>query len=79
MMLCKLAAAAVIDVDASNAVTVEGGGAILALKSTRGGCFNFRGGVLFGEREEGAISDGEGVQGSEGAGFGECGCDVSEC
>lgn len=58
MMLCKLAPAAVVDVDASNAVTVEGGGAILALKSTRGGCFNFRGGVLFREGEQVAISEG---------------------
>lgn len=58
MMLCKLAPAAVVDVDASNAVPVEGGGAILTLKSTRGGCFNFRGVVLFREGEQVAISEG---------------------
>lgn len=78
MMLCKLAPAAVVDVDASNAVTVEGGSAILALKSTRGGCFNFRGGVLFREGEQVAMSEGQGVQGSEGRCFEEGCCDVPE-
>lgn len=60
MMLRKLAATVVVDVDASNAVPVEGGSAILALKSTRGRCFNFRGGFFFGERKAVGMSDGKG-------------------
>lgn len=57
MMLRKLAAAVVVDVDASNAVTVEGGGAVFALKLAAGGCFNIRGGVFFGGREETGASE----------------------
>lgn len=57
-MLCKLAPSAVVDVDASNAVTVEGGGAILALKLTSGLCFNFGGGFFFRETEETGVIDG---------------------